>query len=56
MWKGIGQKVALQEALIFIVKIVENFKIESSTLDKVIQSNDPTLRPVGLEVKMIPRK
>lgn len=54
--QGIGQRVGNQEAIIFLVRIVQNFKIESQNLEKVITTFDPTLRPSGLELQMIPRR
>jgi cytochrome P450 family 4 len=50
----IGQKLAIQEALVILAHIVKNFKIESPNLSEVKLGMDVLLSPINLKVSFVP--
>eukprot|EP01119_Soliformovum_irregulare_P024321 TRINITY_DN8690_c0_g1_i1.p1 TRINITY_DN8690_c0_g1~~TRINITY_DN8690_c0_g1_i1.p1 ORF type:complete len:487 (-),score=144.56 TRINITY_DN8690_c0_g1_i1:15-1475(-) len=49
----IGQKVAMQEAMLFVATLVKYFEMKSDTLDQVKMVVDPLLKPAYLTIKFL---
>jgi cytochrome P450 len=50
----IGAKLAIQEAVIMLARVIQKFKIESPNLEEVKMGLDSLLTPIGLKLAFTP--